>query len=299
MSQVKQSAFAHPSEEEFARLLDFYGIEWAYEPRSFALEWEGKAPEMFTPDFYLPALDLYVEMTTLKPGLTAEKKRKVRRLRELYPDVHVRLLARRDYDRLLAKYGHGPLAGAKTRGVGKVLLSASRIQKRVSELARDISNDYEGRRPVLVGVLRGVFCFMADLMRYVTIPADVDFMALSYFGGGGGKAVRVTMDVGLNLRGRHVILIEDIVDTGMTLSFVLGHLRASGPASLRVCTLLDKRERRLADVELDYVGFEVPDEFLVGYGLDYREEYRNLPFIALMEEGPVGPAGGDKRKSPE
>ncbi len=299
MSQVKQSAFAHPSEEEFARLLDFYGIEWVYEPRSFVLEWEGKAREMFTPDFYLPALDLYVEMTTLKPGLTAEKKRKVRQLREQYPDVNVRLLARRDYDRLLAKYGHGPLSGAKTRGVGKVLLSAPRIQKRVSELAREISNDYEGRRPVLVGVLRGVFCFMADLMRYVTIPADVDFMALSYFGGGGGKAVRVTMDVGIDLRGRHVILIEDIVDTGMTLSSVLGHLRASGPASLRVCTLLDKRERRLADVGLDYVGFEVPDEFLVGYGLDYREEYRNLPFIALMEEGPVGLAGADKRKSPE
>jgi len=298
-SQVAQPAFAHPSEEEFARLLDFYGIEWVYEPRSFALEWEGRAREMFTPDFYLPALDLYVEMTTLKPGLTGEKKRRVRRLRDLYPDVHVRLLARRDYDRLLAKYGHGPLAGAKTRGVGKVLLSAAKIQKRVSELARDISNDYEERRPVLVGVLRGVFCFMADLMRYVTIPADVDFMALSYFRGGDGKAVRVTMDVGIDLRGRHVILIEDIVDTGMTLGFVLAHLRASGPASLKVCTLLDKRERRLADVDLDYVGFEVPDEFLVGYGLDYREEYRNLPFIALMEEAPVGLTGADKRKSPE
>jgi hypoxanthine phosphoribosyltransferase len=107
------------------------------------------------------------------------------------------------------------------------------------------------------------------------------------------------MDVGIDLQGRHVILIEDIVDTGMTLGFVLGHLRASEPASLKVCTLLDKRERRLADVELDYVGFEVPDEFLVGYGLDYREEYRNLPFIALMEEATVGLTGVDKRKSPE
>jgi hypoxanthine phosphoribosyltransferase len=152
-------------------------------------------------------------------------------------------------------------------------------------LAKEISHDYEGCHPVLLGVLRGVFCFMADLMRYITIPADVDFMALSYYGGEDGDAVRVTMDAGMNLRGRHVLLIEDIVDTGMTLSFVLSHLRAFSPASLRVCTLLDKKVRRLADVQLEYIGFESPDEFLVGYGLDYQEEYRNLPFIALLEEG--------------
>lgn len=282
-SQLKPATFAHPSEEEFARLLDFYQIEWIYEPRSFALQWEGKAAGMFTPDFYLPALDLYVEMTTLKPGLTRGKNRKVRRLRELYPEVNIKLLARRDYDRLLAKYGHGPLAGAKTHGVGRVLLSAPQVQKRVRQLAKEISHDYEGRHPVLVGVLRGVFCFMADLMRYLTVPADVDFMAISYYGGESGKAVRVTMDVGINLEGRHILLVEDIVDTGMTLSFVLSHLKARNPASLQVCTLLDKRVRRLADVHLDYVGFEVPDEFLVGYGLDYQEEYRNLPFVALME----------------
>ncbi|UCG84289.1 MAG: hypoxanthine phosphoribosyltransferase [Dehalococcoidia bacterium] len=284
-SQVKPSTFAHSSEEDFARLLDFYEIEWVYEPRSFLLEWEGRASEMFTPDFYLPALDLYVEMTTLKAGLTTEKRRKVRRLRELYPDINIRLIARRDYDRLLAKYGHGPLAGEKTHGVGRVLFSAPRIQNRVSQLAKEISHDYEGCHPVLLGVLRGVFCFMADLMRYITIPADVDFMALSYYGGEDGDAVRVTMDAGMNLRGRHVLLIEDIVDTGMTLSFVLSHLRALSPASLQVCTLLDKKVRRLADVQLEYIGFESPDEFLVGYGLDYQEEYRNLPFIALLEEG--------------
>jgi len=294
-SRAKAPAFAHPSEEEFARLLDFYQIEWMYEPRSFVLEGEGKASEMFTPDFYLPALDLYVEMTTLKPGLTSEKRRKVRALREQYPAVNVRLVARRDYDHLLAKYGHGPLAGSKTRGVGRVLLSAPRIQNRVCELAKELSNDYDGCRPVFVGVLRGVFFFMADLMSHLAIPADVDFMALSYFGGEDGEAVRVTMDIGLELRGRHVVLVEDIVDTGMTLSFVLGHLRASAPESLKVCTLLDKRVRRLADVELGYVGFEVPDEFLVGYGLDYQEEYRNLPFIALMEERVAVSLSPDKK----
>lgn len=282
---AKTASFAHPSEEDFARLLDFYQIEWVYEPRSFLLEWEGeRVTEMFTPDFYLPGLDLYIEMTTLKPGLTSEKNRKIRRLRELYPETNIKLLARRDYDRLLAKYGHGPLAGAKTEGVGRILFSADQIQARVRQLAEQISHDYEGRHIMLVGVLRGVFCFMADLMRYLEVPADVDFMALSYYGADdGGEAVRITKDLDMNPKGRDLVLVEDIVDTGMTLSFVLAHLRARKPASLAVCTLLDKKVRRIADVPLAYVGFEVPDEFLVGYGLDYREEYRNLPFVALIK----------------
>ena len=281
-SQVKPAALANPSEEELARLLDFYQIDWLYEPRSFELHWDGKPSEVFTPDFYLPALDLYLELTTSKSGLTTEKNRRARRLRELYPGVKVMLLARRDYDRLLAKYGHGPLAGAKTQGVGRVVFSAPQIQKRVAQLAKDISVDYKGKHPVLVGVLRGVFCFMADLMRYLMVPAEVDFMAISYYGGGAGGAVRITKDVDMDLEGRDILLVEDIVDTGMTLSFVLGHLKARNPASLRVCTLLDKRVRRLADVHLDFVGFGAPDEFLVGYGLDYREEYRNLPFIGVL-----------------
>jgi bifunctional protein TilS/HprT len=304
-SPIKTVSFAHPSEEEFARLLDFYQIEWVYEPRSFMLQWEGdKVTEMFTPDFYLPALDLYIEMTTLKPGLTSEKNRKVRRLRELYPDTKIKLLARRDYDRLVAKYGHGPLAGAKTEGVGRILYSADQIQMRVRQLAKEISRDYQGRRILLVGVLRGMLCFMADLMRYLEVPADVDFMALSYFGvDDGGEAVRITKDLDVRPNGRHVLLVEDIVDTGMTLTYVLAHLEADRPASLAVCTLLDKKVRRLTDVPLAYIGFEVPDEFLVGYGLDYREEYRNLPFIALVkqeakkDEAP-GQASAGQREDP-
>ncbi len=294
-SPVRSVSFAHPSEEDFARLLDFYQIEWVYEPRSFMLEWQGdQVTEMFTPDFYLPGLDLYIEMTTLKPGLTSEKNRKVRRLRELYPDTKIKLLARRDYDHLLAKYGHGPLAGAKTEGVGRILFSADQIQTRVRQLAKEISRDYEGRRILLVGVLRGMLCFMADLMRYLEVPADVDFMAISYYGAGnGGEAVHITKDLDVRPNGRHVVLVEDIVDTGMTLSFVLAHLEARHPASLAVCTLLDKKVRRLTDAPLAYVGFEVPDEFLVGYGLDYREEYRNLPFIALIrQEGRDGDIAG-------
>jgi len=284
-SPLKPETFAHPSEEEFARLLDFYQIEWLYEPRSFPLQWDnGKITEMFTPDFYLPGQDLYIEMTTLKPSLTTEKRQKVRRLRQLYPEVNIKLMGRNDCDRLLAKYDHGPLSGSKTRGIGRVLFSTPQIQRRVRQLAKEISRRHEGERPLLVGVMRGVFVFMADLARHLTVPVDIDFMAISYYGAEKGGAVRVTKDLDINPEGRHVLMVEDIVDTGMTLSFVLSYLRTRSPRSLSVCTLFDKTAHRLADVQLDYVGFEVPDEFLVGYGLDFDEEYRNLPFVALLKE---------------
>ncbi len=283
LQQARSVAFAHPSEEEFAHILDFYRIEWAYEPRSFPLRWDGdRVTEMFTPDFYLPGLDLYVELTTLRQSLVTEKNRKLRRLRELYPDIKITLLYKKDFDRLLAKYGAGPLAQARGRGISRVLYSNAQIDHRVRELAEQISTDYAGRRPLLVGVLRGVFCFMSDLVRHMTIPLDVDFMAISYYSGGDTSAVKITKDMDLSLTGRDVIMVEDIVDTGMTLNYMLNYLRARQPASLEVCTLLDKRVRRLMDVSLKYIGFEVPDEFMVGYGLDYREEYRNLPFIGVI-----------------
>jgi hypoxanthine phosphoribosyltransferase len=276
--------FAHPSEEEFAGLLSFYGIDWIYEPRSFPLEKRNEpASEMFTPDFYLPALDLYVELTTMKQSLVTHKNRKLRRLKELFPEVKISLLYKNDYDRLLAKYGVGPLAQSRAHGIRRVLYTASDIDRRVRQLAAEISADYGGRRPLLVGVQRGFLCFMADLMRQVTVPLDLDFMTISYYRGGKGAGVQVTRDLDAAVEGRHIILIEDIVDTGITLNYILAYLRAKNPASLKVCTLLDRRARRLAEVELDYVGFVLPDEFIVGYGLDYREEYRNLPFIAIPE----------------
>jgi hypoxanthine phosphoribosyltransferase len=284
LRQARSTAFAHPSEEEFARILDFYNIEWVYEPQSFPLEWErDRVKEMFTPDFYLPGLDFYVELTTLKQTLVTEKNRKLRHLRELYPQINITLLYKKDYDRLLAKFGYGPLAQDRGHGVGQVLHSSAEIQRTVRELARKISKDYASRHPVMVGVLRGVFCFMADLIRQITIPLDVDFMAISYYGGEESSFVKITKDIDINVAGRPVIMVEDIVDTGLTLNFVINHLKAKGVSDLAVCTLLDKRTRRIIDVTIDYVGFEIPDEFVVGYGLDYLEEYRNLPFISVLE----------------
>jgi hypoxanthine phosphoribosyltransferase len=238
---------------------------------------------MFTPDFYLPGLNLYVELTTLKQSLVTEKNRKLRRLRQLYPEVNITLLYKRDFERLLAKYGCGPLAQLRGHDVSRVLYSSADIQQRVRELAEQISRDYAERHPLMVGVLRGVFCFMADLIRQMTIPVDVDFMAISYYGGKDSSVVKIIKDLDLSVAGRHVIMVEDIVDTGMTLNYILNHLKAKGLSSLVVCTLLDKPVRRLADIHLDYVGFEVPDKFVVGYGLDYGEEYRNLPFIGVLE----------------
>jgi hypoxanthine phosphoribosyltransferase len=276
--------FAHESEAEFARILDFYGISWLYEPRSFPLRWEGeRILEAFTPDFFLPDLNLYLELTTLRQKLTTEKNRKVRQLRELYPQVNVKLLNKKDYLRLLAKYGYGPPEAKKLPDIDRVLISASQIQRRVGELGAQISRDYSGQAPMAVGVLKGVFFFMADLLRHISLPVSVDFMAISSYEGDSGGAVTILKDLDLDIAEQHVLLVEDIVDTGMTLNRILERLWSHRPASLKVCALLDKRARRLVDVPLDYIAFEIPDEFVVGYGLDYRQRYRNLPFIGVLK----------------
>jgi len=247
------------------------------------LRWEGdRIVEMFTPDFYLMDLDLYVELTTLKQSLVTEKNRKLRHLRELHPDINIRLLYRRDYHRLLAKFGYGPLADADVRGIERVLVSVGELEQRVTDLGQRISQDYAGTEPVLIGVLKGVVPFMSDLMRHISLPLSVELMSVSYYSGD-AEGVRITKDLDRDIKGCHVIMVEDIVDTGMTLNYLLNYLLTRQPASLKVCTLLDKRVRRLVDVSLEYVGFEVPDEFVVGYGLDYMEKYRNLPFIGILK----------------
>jgi hypoxanthine phosphoribosyltransferase len=281
--------FAHPSERELARILDFYRIPWRYEPDSFVLRAKGeRVLEMFSPDFYLPELDLYLELTTLRQRLVTKKNRKLRLMRELYPDVNVRLLYRKDYQELLAKYGFGPAevvspeaeAFRSEAAADQVLFSQAELSATVRRLGETITLDYSGRSPVLVGVLKGVAFFLADLMCQIGLPVEIDFMAISELGKGG--AVRIVKDLDADIQGRDVVLVEDIVDTGMTLRYILGHLERWQPASLEVCALFDKRARRLADVPIKYVGFELSDEFVVGYGLDYHQRYRNLPFVARL-----------------
>lgn len=161
-----------------------------------------------------------------------------------------------------------------------LLLTPEQIRSRVDELGREISRDYEGREPILIGVLKGSLVFMADLARAVAAPVNVDFMSISSYGDGSKSGVvRILKDLDEPISDRHVILVEDIVDTGLTLTYLLGTLRARGPASLEVCGLLNRGARRIIEVPVRYKGFDIPDEFVIGYGLDHEGRYRNLPQI--------------------
>ena len=282
--EAPAKAFMHPSEKEFADLLDYYQINYLYEPRSFPLRWDGsRVVEMFTPDFYLPEYDQYFELTTMKQNLVTQKNRKLRRVREMYPEVNVQLLYRKDLMRLMGKYGFGPLSGVSVEGTERVLFDEALVQRRVRELGAQITEDYAGEEPVLIGVLRGVVVFMADLMRAVDLPVQVEFMEITHYGEERQESLDVIRDVTTDLSGRHALVVEDIADTGLTLRYLREHLQAKGPASLRVCALLDKSVRRMTNVRLDYVGFEIPDEFVIGYGLDYGGRYRNLPYIGVLQ----------------
>jgi len=286
-SLASETAFVNPMEVEFARLLDFYHIPWLYEPTSFALNWSGdQVNEMFTPDFYLPDQDLYVELTTMRQRLVTRKHRKLRRLRDLYPTINVRLLYNRDYHQLLAAYGYGAveIASLREEDIERILVSRDELAARVAQLGEQLSRDYAGRPVVLIGVLKGVTFFLADLARAITSAVAIDFLALARPARGGSeRMVRIVKDLDRDIAGQHVILVEDVINTGLTLDFLLKTLRARGPASLAVCTLLDKAEQRIVPVPLDYTGFVIPDEFVVGYGLDYRELHRNLPFLAILK----------------
>jgi hypoxanthine phosphoribosyltransferase len=279
--------FAHRSEQEFARFLDYYRIRWTYEPLSFPIAWEsGRIAEMFTPDFYLPEHDQYVELTTMKQSLVTPKNRKLRLLKELYPGVNVRLLYRKDYHQLLAQAGYEALDVQHLRkeDVGDVLISPVELGTRVRSLGRQISRDYRGRSIVLVGVLKGITFFLADLARHIKVPFVIDYLDLKRMAGSlPSERVRITRDIDYPIEGRDVLLVEGIVNTGLTLDYVQSVLKARSPASIEVVTLLDRPQRRLVPVPLRYSGFQIPNEYVVGYGLAFRELYRNLPFIAILK----------------
>ncbi len=169
--------------------------------------------------------------------------------------------------------------------VAEILITEEELQARVAELGKAISNDYRGKDLLLVCILRGAVVFLSDLMRHITIPHEIDFMAVSSYGAATETSgiVRILKDLETSIEGRDVLIVEDIVDTGLTLNYIINNLKTRRPASLRTCVLLNKPERRLVDVPLDYVGFDIPNKFVVGYGLDYGEKYRNLPFIGVLK----------------
>lgn len=184
-------------------------------------------------------------------------------------------------------------------GISEILFSAEQIQARVLELGATISRDYEGCHPLLVGVLKGVFPFLADLARAITIPIEVDFMAIASYSTESRQhgVVRIQKDLDSAIGGRHVLFVEDVVDTGLTLNYLLRNLQSREPATLNVCAMFDKGSRRLVRTPIHYKGFDLPDRFVVGYGLDYRELYRNLPFVGLLKADAFQPEEGEKKGS--
>jgi hypoxanthine phosphoribosyltransferase len=175
--------------------------------------------------------------------------------------------------------------GELAEGVGEILISEENLRQRVTEIAGQVSRDYAGLNPLLVGVLKGVLFFMSDLLQSLTIHAEIDFIAISNYSPETRQRgmVRLVKDLEIPIEGRHILFVEDVIDTGLTLNYILSNLRSRHPASLEVCVLFNKPNHRLIEIPIKYKGFDLPDRFVVGYGLDYREKYRNLPFVALLK----------------
>jgi len=180
-----------------------------------------------------------------------------------------------------------PAGSSGGERIGETLIESSRLHARVNELGDEISHDYAGRDLVLVGVLKGALIFMADLMRSLSVPCEIDLMAVSSYGSATDSSgvVRILKDLDTSINGRDVLIVEDIVDSGLTLQYLLRNLRARDPASIEVCALLTKPERRRVETPIRYVGFEIPNRFVVGYGLDHGQQHRNLDYVAVLERG--------------
>ena len=173
----------------------------------------------------------------------------------------------------------------RTTDIGEILVQADDLKRRVRELGEEITRDYHGKDLLLICVLKGAVFFLSDLMREIDVPCEVDFMAVASYGDSTDSSgvVRILKDLDAPIEGRHVLIVEDIVDSGLTLQYLMRNLRARNPASLEICALLTKPERRKAEVEASYIGFEIPDRFVIGYGLDHAERHRNLPYVAVLE----------------
>ncbi len=285
-----EEPFAHPAERDLAHLFTFYGVRWAYEPTTFALAraTEDQRAEFFTPDFYLPEHRLYIELTTMRQRLVTRKNRKLRRLRELYPGVGIKLLYRRDYLQLVDAYDT-PIRSSRPGQIDQVLFSKEAIANRVEELAGEIAAEWTrlpGRPPVLVGVGRGSARFHDSLTgalerRGLAIEAD-QLIVSRYCRTGRGQRARVQQAPGVDLAGRRVLLVEDVVSTGLSLAFVVDWLLRRGAREVAACALLNRAESRLVQVPVRHVGFDVPAATLAGYGLSLRRQFSDLPYIASV-----------------
>jgi hypoxanthine phosphoribosyltransferase len=283
--------FAHPAELDFARILTFYRIRWAYEPTTFALAWrgDGRPSEMFTPDFYLPDHRLYIELTTMRQSLVTRKNRKLRQMREIYPTVQIKLLYKRDIHRLADAYRIGDRR-VSSNSVLNPLLSEELITKRIDELAAEIAGT-SAELPLLILIANdGAMRFgreMAASLIERGVDIEVDQIRQTRFRTAGGiQRVRVHRQPHASVEGRRVLLLTDIVSTGMSLGYLMLWLKSRGAETIEICTLLDRRDARLIDLPIAYAGFEAPNDLIVGYGMPLQRQFADIPHLATITSEP-------------
>ncbi len=283
--------FAHPAELDFARILTFYRIRWAYEPTTFALSWraDGRPSEMFTPDFYLPDHRLYIELTTMRQPLVTRKNRKLRQMREIYPTVQIKLLYRRDIHRLADAYRIGERRTV-SNPILSPLLSEDLIATRIDEMAAEIAANAHDQRLLILIASDGAMRFGREVTAALIahgVQIELDQIRQTRFRTAGGiQRVRVHKQPTISVAGRRVLLLTDIVSTGMSLGYLMTWLSSRGAETVEICTLLDRRDARLIDVPIAYSGFEAPNELIVGYGMPLRRQFADIPHLATVTANP-------------
>jgi hypoxanthine phosphoribosyltransferase len=295
--------FAHPAERNFATILSFYRVRWSYEPTSFPIEWaeDGRPVELFTPDFYLPDLRLYIELTTMRQRLVTRKNRKLRRLRSLYPNIRIKLLYRRDYHQFVDLYLRRT-GDVSHSAPGKRLLTSEDIACRIDALADEIVSNTVGEhrddKLLIVVASRGAERFAGELGTALTsrgVDPEWDAVSISRSRSGeNGGRVRLNRRPAVDPRGRRVLVVTDVVHTGFSIAFLLRWLSARGARTVDLCTFLDRASARLVDVPIRYRAFDAPNELVTGFGLRLRPAYSELDgihhLISLHPDGTTGTA---------
>lgn len=282
-----ERAFAHPAERDFSRILSYYRVRWIYEPTTFALDWnsDGRPVEMFTPDFYLPDHRLYIELTTMRQRLVTRKNRKLRRMRELYPTVKVKLLYRKDYQRLVGSYR--PPAALAPCERGRTLFSATDIEAAIERVAGTLADRSPGPEPWLMLTLgQGATMFseaLAGALDRRGVGLEREQVRLTRFRSAAGEGrVRVRCGPRGPVGGRRILIAVDVVSTGLSLAYLTRWLRRRGVRDVTICALLDRRAARLVDLPPVEACFEAPNEILVGFGLRLVRQFSDLPEIATL-----------------
>lgn len=289
--QPDESRFAHPAETQLSHVLTFYGVRWSYEPTTFAVRWgaNGEPVQFVTPDFYLPDYDCYLELTTMRQRLVTRKNRKFRLLRENYPNVNVRILYLKDFERLRRTYGR--VDSQPHAMLGDVIYDSGQLARRIGELAADYVDIWASRsteersvRPLLLGLGRGSRTFLESLgasVRALGVPVDDDRILLSAPGTPGcPRRAKVERAPRASVSHRPVTVVQEVLSSGLSAAYLKGWLLRHGATSVDICTLLDRDVARVLDVPVALRGFPAPDVTLAGFGLSRWREFRDLPYVA-------------------